>query len=123
MIVGDGVAGWCALRMRLALIVFLFLVAERGADGSGHDCHRVCTSLRHSLDPHQPCRQAKRQRDRSVGKACNFGFSNGFDTICHAMCEGETENLFNEMSDPAAVCSQWGGPPNPKASIACRAGE
>ena len=105
-----------------ALVLGLLLALCR-ASGSGHDCHRVCTTIRHTLDPHKPCKQARRQPDRSVGRACDFGFSNGFFAICDALCEREEENDFDSLSDPNAVCSQWGGPPNPKASIACRAGQ
>ena len=88
---------------------------------SSPDCHQQCTLIRSSLDPHRACKSSRRSSDQTLGRACEFGFNNGYLRVCMAMCrDGESD----ELVSPVETCARYdvnGATRKPR--LACEAGQ
>ena len=85
---------------------------------TNQDCHLVCTQVRPQLDPKKACKSSRRHPDRSVGRACEIGFENGYHHACMDLCETRDYNAF---SRPDGACNQINHASR-KAENACRSG-
>ena len=85
------------------------------------ECHQECTLIRSSLDPHSACKSSRRASDQTLGRACEFGFNNGYLKVCMAMCRF---GISDDLASPAETCTRYpleGS--TKKARLACELGE